>query len=42
MLAACTTCAKALTATQTQLALVDTMLQAPSPAHPLWALVHDH
>ena len=34
--------AKALTATQTQLALVDTMLQAPSPAHPLWALVHDH
>lgn len=30
---------KALAATQTQLALVDTMLQAPSPAHPLWGMV---
>jgi hypothetical protein len=25
-----------------QLALVDTMLQVPSPAHPLWGLVNDH
>ena len=29
----------ALTLTQKQLALIDTMLQAPSPSHPLWNLV---
>lgn len=38
---------KALEATQKQLALVDTMLQAPSESHPLWHLAgggggHDH
>lgn len=31
--------AKALAATQTQLALVDTMIQAPSEGHPLWGHV---
>ena len=38
--------AKALAATQAQLALVDTMIQAPSASHPLWSLVagtiHEH
>jgi hypothetical protein len=30
---------KALAATQAQLTMVDTMLQAPTPSHPLWGLV---
>jgi hypothetical protein len=34
--------AKALASTQTQLGMVDTMLEAPSPSHPLWGLVDDH
>lgn len=31
--------AKATTAIQTQLTLIDNMLQVPSPSHPLWSLV---
>lgn len=31
--------AKALAATQAQLAMIDSMLQAPSPSHPLWDVV---
>lgn len=30
---------KALALTKTQLSLVDTLLQAPSPSHPLWGIV---
>jgi hypothetical protein len=33
--------AKALAATQAQLSLIDEMIKAPSPSHPLWGLVPD-